>query len=222
MARPNDALLEDVATAAVVGVAGAIGLKLLHAWLQPKPTPVPQPLAVDPVQHRIFGALESVVGVLGCGPLNLTMTPFVENFAAGSGTVFFNRAWAASMLSRHCNTQLCELSVVLGIVGHEVGHLVFNHPPYDLANCPLNRNHELQSDALGGWVLAARGMPRDHLERVIAELSLEATCKHPRASHRLSAIRHGYDSQLLGHGWKHFGRMNFEAAFLAADAGRYP
>jgi hypothetical protein len=180
---------------------GVAALALLGAAAPKARPPAPPPKDYDPIVRRVHGAFLRACAVLGVTPPILRADFSVAAFQARPGIVEFNPDWAERLVGQYCNTMVCEVSVLVGILAHELGHVFFGVKGYDLSQCQANHDGELRADAVAGWVLAKLNFPRHHLELVLGELSKEASCTHPEKDFRVAAIRHGYDVSLRGEPW---------------------
>jgi len=88
--------------------------------------------------------------------------------------------------------QLCRVdptgSTVVGILGHEIFHILFKQS----RNSKKTHTLELLADAGAGWILCRLGMDTKNFENFIRINSYSNTPTHPDNMRRIDAIRKGF------------------------------
>ena len=81
--------------------------------------------------------------------------------------------------------------VALGILAHEIGHLLNQHLMISLSSTPAN---ELQADEFSGFVLAKLGATLAQAQKAMRspKIPVQASYTHPAKADRLAAIKKGW------------------------------
>lgn len=137
----------------------------------------------------IYGRVAKAMGV--AAPL-IYRSYTVGNAASDGRYIYYNPNWVAAVLGRYCNSELCILAVVAGVLAHELAH----HQYGDALcyNCN-RRRQELRADYEAGRALAKMGVHSRDFEVVVAELNVESHL-YPSSYCRSDAIRRGFNEVL--------------------------
>lgn len=188
VARKNDGL--------VAAVIAGLGLAFLFSLARTK-----KDGAREEIAKVAQGALRRVAEVLGIREPPLFLVDGGSRNAWSDGhQLGINLQWIDAEISETCDSVECALAVVLGVLGHELGH--HHHGDAfsgDQHVCGLNHGRELRADRIAGWVLGKVGADRRDFERVMAKSSW--SCTHPPGPARVAAIEAGYVASTQGTHW---------------------
>lgn len=150
--------------------AGAVG-GLAAAASPRRPTPAQQ------LHSLVLGQLRRAAALLDMKRVPpLVATPAVPNAASDGVRIYYNPSWVQQVLNAHCNDCECRITVVLGVMAHELGHHV-NGDARRLDRLPHDK--ELIADFLAGFALARAGVSAEDFGRVLYEISGYGCCTHP-------------------------------------------
>ena len=139
--------------------------------------------------------MHKAAAAIGVRPPTLAQCNRRGTNAWSDGTrIGWNPVFFEQVLAKHCNDDVCQESVLVGIMGHELGHHVKGHAlRHDLHPHLM----ELDADSIAGHILAKAGVHPVHFERVLYEMSVRSTASHPGADRRMAAIRRGWQRAQL-------------------------
>ena len=109
---------------------------------------------------------------------------------AADRTILVHPEWLEQqVLAVHCDNPRCRWATLLGMMAHEIAHIIHGDPPETKA-C------ELRADKHSGFVLALDGVSPEHLKLVMADISCGCTASHGCDFERLACIELGYGDGL--------------------------
>jgi len=117
-----------------------------------------------------------------CAP-PLFFTHEVANAKGGNGRIWVNPRWAAGEFNRHCSETVCERTLALALVAHELAHV------FDTVNIKF-WDRELWADRIAGRTLALAGFSPDPVRRQLENEPSSET--HPPGAMRVASILAGY------------------------------
>jgi hypothetical protein len=150
--------------------------------------------------HRLMaGQLARVAQTLGIAAPVLQANYNVNNADASGNVIRYNPRWIDAKLREHCNDGECVLSIIVGVLAHEMSHIL--HGDRYTSSVQHNHNIELRADRVAGWVLAKLGHASGDMQKVWREFVAMNHPTHPPAPHRIQAIVNGYERATHGSHW---------------------
>jgi hypothetical protein len=179
---------------AAIGVALGVGaLALAFAALQNRAA-VPTAAESQRVLY-LYGLAHRALGINNPPRLQYGNVPNAA-YDAASNRITINIVWFREMLTKYCDDEVCALTVVTGILGHELGHSLQRQTLLAFRRGrPMGVSHrlELQADEYAGYVLGRIGLDSGDLEHVIQHMAgVYDTGTHPAGPARAAAIARGY------------------------------
>lgn len=101
----------------------------------------------------------------------------------------YDPIWFGELADTYCDDQVCNTSVVMGILAHEVGHWLHHHTT-DRWTHP--HDQEWDADDVAGQILAHGGVTAEHFACVLEVLARRGSPTHPAGWTRGSVIRDAY------------------------------
>lgn len=125
--------------------------------------------------------------ILGLRPVLVRYSSAIAYAAWDGQAVLLNPGAMLMLMSRHGDEGLAHrLSVLVGVLGHELGHRLYSDH-----RLPPGHGIELRADDVGGALLGWLGLPTDAFETALWDIS-PGTQTHPAGFIRMKAARAGY------------------------------
>lgn len=130
--------------------------------------------------------LELAASIVGLSTPSLIPSSLVETAACDGVRVYYNRDWIRAVIARNCDEVACVKEILLGVMGHELGHLVGGDIGAPAEERP---SRELRADAVAAVVLARSGASDENFARVISEITGCCSPGYPPGWQREQTIR---------------------------------
>lgn len=139
--------------------------------------------------------LASIAAVMGVPVPPVAISRDVDNAAADGSVVWVNPDWLADSTSLVCCSPNCPYELTLGILAHELAHLVYG----DVFSPPYHRHTvELRADGFAAVALARLGVSPDAFSALMAQLAShhsQGPFGYPSRDERIEMIRASYECE---------------------------
>jgi hypothetical protein len=174
---------------------GALAIAVLSPEKKQPAPPPPQPNgpSADVVMTVARHHLQYICRELGVPMIPLGIAPRADNAYSDGTSVWIDPEWVGSLIGSFCDTsRLCLNAIILGVMGHEVGHHVHRDIFATDQSVPARYARELAADRTAGFLLGRARIPADDFARVLDTLSSRGSATHPPGEARRVAIQEGY------------------------------
>lgn len=139
--------------------------------------------------------LAQIAGALGVPVPPLALSRAVDNAQADGIGIVINPDWLHAAMNAVCGDPSCLHDMVIGILGHELGHLVH----FDVWAPPwAKRSIELRADWFAGIACARLGVSAEGFAAIIwriADRHSSGPTSYPDRNARVRAIRAGFEQE---------------------------
>ncbi|HTR53658.1 MAG TPA: hypothetical protein VMJ10_23350 [Kofleriaceae bacterium] len=141
------------------------------------------------------GIVQDIANAMGCIAPPVRISRDIDNAMATSVEILVNPDFLFRAMNAVCYDPACHHDLAVGILGHEVGHVVLGHagsPPW------LKRAIELEADDFSGTAMARRRVSPDAFEAIIWQIAQHYSngpTGYPNRYDRVATIRGAFNAE---------------------------